>query len=77
MKCYRVTVQPNGEVLKFKIAGAQAEARELRNELMNDFNCKKSDVTIEEDNIPTSKKELLHVINLIIDETYEAAIAAE
>lgn len=76
-RVYRVTAQPQGVVLRFKIARTQAESREMRDELMAYFDCKKSDITIEELEIPITKNELVAEINSMLDETYEAAIAAE
>ena len=72
-KVYRVTVQPQGEVLRFKIARTQ-ESKEFRNELMADFSCKKSDITIEEFELPITKNELVSEINSMLTETYEAAV---
>ena len=69
-----VTVQPQGEVLRFKIARTQAESKEFRNELMADFACKKSDITIEELELPITKNELVFEINSMLTETYEAAV---
>lgn len=73
-KVYRVTVQPQGEVLRFKIARTQAESKEFRNELVADFSCKKSDITIEELELPITKNELVSEINSMLTETYEAAV---
>lgn len=71
---YRVSVQPNGKILRFKLASTQTDARDVRNELMNDFNCKKSDITIEQVEIPITKHELLIGLNEMINESYEAGV---
>lgn len=71
---YRVAVQPNGKVLRFKLAATQTDARDVRNELMNDFDCKKSDITTEQVEVPITKHELLISLNEMIDEAYEAGV---
>lgn len=71
---YRVTVQPSGKVLRFKLAASQTDARDVRSELMNDFDCNKSDVTIEQVEVPITKRELLISLNEMIDESYEAGV---
>lgn len=73
-RVYRVTVQPNGRVLRFKLAASQTDARDIRNELMDDFSCSKPDITIEQIEIPITKRELLVSMNEMIDESYEAGV---
>lgn len=73
---YCVSVQPNGKVLRFKLASTQTDARDVHNELMNDFSCKKSDIMIEQVEVPITKHELLISLNEMIDESYEAGVLA-
>ena len=73
-RVYRVSVQPNGKVLRFKLAASQTGARDIRNELMNDFDCKKSDIVIEQVEVPITKHELLISLNEMIDDSYEAGV---
>jgi hypothetical protein len=49
-----------------KFAGTQAEARQARETIVNDYGVKKSDVEIEEVEIPTAKSELLGYLNDLI-----------
>lgn len=71
MRAYRVSAQPDGTVLKFKVAGSQADAKIKRDELIEELGVKKKDVIIEEIDIPTSKAELLDILNEHLEEAYE------
>jgi hypothetical protein len=65
MKCYKVAVDYKGEILAVRWAGTQAQSIMTRNTLVAEFEVKKSDVTIESSEIPTSKAELLEFINAV------------
>lgn len=64
MRCYLVTVPAvkDGKQPK-RYAGTQADARKVREELVEEFDVKKSSITIEEVEVPTAKAELLAFIN--------------
>ena len=60
MRAYRVSA--GGESTP-RFAGSQAEAREKREELMTLLNVKKSAISIKEEEVPTSKTDLLPFLN--------------
>jgi len=60
VRAYRVTA---GAGYTPRFAGSQAEARAKREELMGVYDLKKSQISIEEEEVPTSKSELLPFIN--------------
>lgn len=76
MRAYLVSAQPQGSTVKFLIASTQADAKEKRDELVDDLGIKKKDVNIEEIEIPNSKQELLDFINEQITEAYECGVNA-
>lgn len=76
MRAYLVSAQPQGSTVKFLIASTQADAKEKRDELVDDLGIKKKDVNIEEIEIPNSKQELLDFINEQITEAYECGANA-
>ena len=76
MRAYLVSAQPQGSTVKFLIASTQADAKEKRDELVDDLDIKKKDVNIEEIEIPNSKQELLDFINEQITEAYECGANA-
>lgn len=72
MRAYQVSVQPNGEIIRFAIAASQADARVKRDELISDMEgIKKKDVTIEEIEIPSGKSDLIEFINGTISDAYD------
>lgn len=76
MRAYLVSAQPQGSTVKFLIASTQADAKEKRDELVDDLGIKKKDVNIEEIEIPNSKQKLLDFINEQITEAYECGANA-
>ena len=67
MRCYKVSVEVDtvlGEPTVInRYAGTQALAKATRDDLVANYSCKKSDVEIEEVEIPLSKTELLAFVN--------------
>lgn len=63
MRAYQVTAKDGDEVLGTRFAGTQADSRSTRDELMEQFDVKKSAVEIEEVEIPMAKPDLLAWIN--------------
>lgn len=63
MRAYQVTVKNGDKVLGTRFAGTQAESRSTRDELVTQFDVKKSAVEIEEVEIPTAKPDLLVWVN--------------
>ena len=64
MRCYLVQVPAVKDDKRPKrYAGTQADARKVREELAAEYDVKKSSITIEEAEVPTSKGELLEFIN--------------
>lgn len=72
MRAYQVSVQPNGEIIRFAIATTQADARIKRDELISGMEgIKKKDVIIEGLDIPTGKSDLIEFINGVINDAYD------
>lgn len=67
MRCY--LVQGSG---RKRYAGTQADARSTRNTIVEETFCKRTEVTIEEVDVPTAKAELLDFINALCKETDHA-----
>ena len=63
MRAYQVTAKDGDTVLGTRYAGTQADARAKRDELMAQFDVKKSAVETEEVEVPVAKSELLEFIN--------------
>ena len=64
MRCYLVT----GPGAK-RYAATNADARATRDKLVEQLECKKKDVEIEQVDVPTAKAELLEFINGLCAET--------
>jgi hypothetical protein len=73
MRAYKVSTEHNnddgGKTPVFRYAGTNAEARQTRDAMVNDYGVKKKEVTIEDVDIPTSKAELLDFINGLLNPT--------
>ena len=67
MRCYLVQA-PGAK----RYASTNADARATRDELIDQLQVKKKDVTIEQTDIPTAKAELLEFINSLCKETDHA-----
>lgn len=67
MRCYLVQA-PGAK----RYASTNADARATRDELVDQLQVKKKDVTIEQTDIPTAKAELLEFINSLCKETDHA-----
>lgn len=63
MRAYQVTAADGDTTLATRYGSTQADARAKRDELVEQFNVKKSAVTIEEVEIPVAKADLLEFIN--------------
>jgi hypothetical protein len=63
MRAYQVTAKEGDQVLGTRFAATQALARDTRDELVAQFEVKKSAVDIEEVEIPMAKPDLLVFIN--------------
>jgi hypothetical protein len=64
MRCYLVTAKANDDqVLGRRIASTNADARAVREDLMETFGVKKKDVEIENHEVPVAKPDLLSYIN--------------
>lgn len=63
MRTYQVTAQEGETVLATRYGSTQADAREKRDALVEQFSIKKSQVTIEEVDVSLAKPELLAFIN--------------
>lgn len=68
MRAYKITAQDSDGVLGTRYAGTNAQAREVRDQLVGQFGVKKKDVTIEDAEIPTAKADLLEFINELVAE---------
>lgn len=70
MRGYQITGidrAADGEMTVTRFGGSMADARTWRNTIVNDYDgIKKSEVKIEEIEIPTSKAELLEFINNLL-----------
>jgi hypothetical protein len=66
MRCYLVTAKSGGEVLGSRIASTNADAREVREDLMTTFEVKKKDVDIEAHEVPLAKSELIEYLNVLL-----------
>ncbi len=65
MRAYQVTAKSGTAVLGTRYAGTQADARTKRDEMMAQFDLKKSEVETEEVEVPLAKAELLDFINAL------------
>lgn len=63
MRAYKVVAAEGDTTLGFRFGSTQADAKEKRDSLMEQFSIKKSAVLIEEVEIPVAKAELLAFIN--------------
>lgn len=63
MRAYKVTAAQDGQTIATRYAGTAASSKERRDELVEQFDLKKKDVTIEDCEIPTAKADLLEFIN--------------
>ncbi len=63
MRCYKITVKKDGEIVATRFAGTAAQVREMKAELVEQFGVKKKDVESEDADVPTAKAELLDFIN--------------
>lgn len=70
MRCYKVSCETNydeddndGIKVHVVYAGTNALAREAREAMVETYDVKKKDVTIEDADIPTAKADLLEFIN--------------
>lgn len=63
MRAYKVTAKDGDTILGTRYAGTQAESREKRGALVEQFSVKKNQVEIEESEIPHGKAELLAFVN--------------
>lgn len=63
MRAYQVTAVDGETTLATRYGSTQADARAKRDELVAQFNVKKSAVSIEEVEIPVAKGDLLDFIN--------------
>lgn len=68
MKAYKVQAVEGDVVVATRYAGSQAQVRELRDQLMEQFDVKRKQVSSEEVEIPTGKAELLEFINTVAAE---------
>jgi hypothetical protein len=68
-KAYLVTASDSEGVVAKRYAGTQSDAKTTRDELVEQFSVKKSDVTIEDAEIPYSKVELIEFINELCAES--------
>lgn len=62
MRCYLVKA-PDACVY----AGTNAAAREARRQLVEELGCKKSEVTIEQVDVPTAKDDLIGYLNRLLE----------
>lgn len=62
MKLYKITANQVGAPVA-QFVGSQAEASKLRKELVSDLGFKRADISTEEVDVPTSKKELIEWLN--------------
>lgn len=64
MRCYLVTAKSNADdVLGRRIAATNADARAVREDLMETFDVKKKNVDIENHDVPVAKPELIAYLN--------------
>ncbi len=63
MRAYQITAKDGDTVLGTRYAGTQADARTKRDELVETFDVKKNQVTIDEVEVPVAKADLLEFIN--------------
>lgn len=64
MRCYQIeATSKEGTLLATRVAGTNALARTQRDELMDTYGLKKSQVTIEQIEVPVSKEALLEHLN--------------
>lgn len=68
MRAYKVTLEEGGEVLATRYAGSQAEVREHKARLAEQFGVgpRSKGFTWEEVEIPTGKAELLDLLNVAL-----------
>jgi hypothetical protein len=74
MRCYLVTVQnTDGETIARRLASTNADARAVREDLMETFGVKKKDVEIADHEVPVAKPDLLGYLNGLLTEQDTAA----
>lgn len=69
MRCYLVTATKNDETVAKRLAPTNAAAREVREELMEQCNVKKKDVSIEDHDVPVAKPDLLAYLNDLLQKS--------
>jgi hypothetical protein len=69
MRCYLVTAKNSDDVsVGRRLASTNADARAIREDLMENFDLKKKDVTIEDHEVPVAKPDLLAYLNGLLAE---------
>lgn len=63
MRCYKIQVKKDGEIVATRFAGTAALTRDTKATLVEEFGAKKKDVESEEVDIPMAKADLLEFIN--------------
>jgi hypothetical protein len=63
MRCYKVIAVNKDKTVATRLASTNADARAVRENLMEDFDLRKKDVEIEAHEVPVAKPELLSYIN--------------
>ena len=69
MRCYLVTAKSNeGKTLARRLSATNADARAMREDLMETFEVKKKNVEIDDHDVPTPKPALLAYLNDLLVE---------
>jgi hypothetical protein len=64
MRCYQVTAtNTKGQIVATRLASTNADARAVREDLMESFDLRKKDIEIENHEVPVAKPDLLSYIN--------------
>lgn len=74
MRCYKVKVVTERGLLAARYAGTQADARETKRRLTQELGVKKDHVTIDQDEIPYAKDELLVFVNNLLKKLDKPAV---
>lgn len=70
MRCHKVTaVDAEGFILATRLAATTADAKQVRDELVERFDVHKRDVNIEKHEVPADKPGLLAYLNELLAET--------
>lgn len=66
MRCYKIKAVGKDGVVATRYAGTNADAKDTRDQLVQKTGLKKKDVSIDQDEVPMAKADLLDFINALL-----------